>query len=232
MKKTLAVSKGKESVKAELVTVDKKLVDEAAAWIRDKAMETAKKATVEVGEYIIKKFFDNDVEALKSKNPTKSASFRALAEKCGTADFPFSKTWLNNAVGVALMYRALPAEKAAFKELGPSVQALLLPLKIPEKVEKVADLALNDHLSFREVRKAVEKEQSRKAKDDRGRPRKPLIVKTLDRSLRLFAFEGGKRSFTKSDVDELEEAERKLAIQSAEALVEKLKALVGKLKSA
>ena len=33
-----------------------------------------------------------------------------------------------------------------------------------------------------------------------GRPPKKLIVKTLDRSLRVFAFDEGKRSFTKADV--------------------------------
>jgi hypothetical protein len=59
-------------------------------------------------------------------------------------------------------------------------------------------------------------------KDSRGRPPTPVIVKTLNRSLKLFAFEGGKRSFTRADVDGLDDDQKRMAIRSAEALVEKL----------
>ena len=79
-KKTSADSTGVVALKGELV--DKKLVEEAVEWIKQTAVEPAKKAMVEVGEYILKKFFQDDVELAKSKNPFKNASFRALADRC------------------------------------------------------------------------------------------------------------------------------------------------------
>ena len=232
-KKALTTTRTSEAVKAEIVTVDKKLVDEAVEWIRDTALENIKKTFVEVGNYILKKFFNDDIELARSKNPFKNASFRALAERCGTADFPVSKTWLNNAVGVALMTRQLPSTKSAFKLLAPTLQETLLPLKDPERVEKVAEKVIEGEYSLRQARKAVDQERARTTKDDgRGRPPTPGIVKTLNRSLKLFAFEGGKRSFTKADIEELDEDQKKAALKSAEALVEKVSALVEKLRSA
>ncbi len=89
-KKALTTTRTSEAVKAEIVTIDKKLVDEAVKWIRDTALEGIKKTLIEVGDYILKRFFNDDIELARSKNPLKNASFRALAERCGTTDFPVS----------------------------------------------------------------------------------------------------------------------------------------------
>lgn len=210
-KKSLTTTKTTQAVKAEIVSAekaDKKLVDDAVEWIRNTAFESIRKTSVEVGDYILKKFFDD------------------------TADFPVSKTWLNNAVGVAIMTRQLPSEESAFKLLPPSLQETLLPLRDPERVEKIAEKITEEELTLRQARQAVARERAKLTKDDgRGRPPTPVIVKTLNRSLKLFTFEGSKRSFTKADVEELDDDQKKEAIKSAEALVDKMKALVEKLKS-
>jgi hypothetical protein len=57
-------------------------------------------------------------------------------------------------------------------------------------------------------------------------------MKTLGHALKLFAFEGGKRSFTKADVEALDDEQRKDAIESTQDLIEKLEDLLGKLKKA
>jgi len=82
--------------------MDRKLVDEAARWITERVAATLKLGAQEVGEYLPDRFFRNDPTLARSRNPHKNASFRALAEKCGTPELPVSKSWLNNAVGVAL----------------------------------------------------------------------------------------------------------------------------------
>lgn len=231
-KKALTTTRTTEAVKAEIVTADNKLVDEAVAWIRNTAFESIRKTSVEVGDYILKKFFDDDIELARSKNPYKNASFRALADRCGTTDFPVSKTWLNNAVGVAIMTRQLPSTKSAFKALAPALQETLLPLKDPERVEKVAQKVVEGEYTVRQARKAVAQERARTTKDDgRGRRPTPTIMKTLNRSLKLFTFGDGKRAFTKADVEELDDDQKKDAIKSAEALIEKVKTLVEKLKN-
>jgi len=212
--------------------VDKELVDEAATWICAKVAATLKLGAQEVGEYVLDTFFRGDPDLAKSKNPRKDASFRALAEKCGTPELPVSKTWLNSAVGVALMIRQLPETARAFRELPPSYQETLLPLGDPTKVEKVAKQAVAKDLSFRELRQAVAEERAKMPRDDSrgGRPPTPVIVKTLTRSLKLFTLEGGRRSFMKAQVEELDDEQRKDALESAEGLIEKLKDLVSKLK--
>jgi len=228
-KKAPAESKSVEAVKGELVVVDKKLVDEAVVWIRDTALANIKKTFGEVGEYVIQKFFQDDIELAKSKNPSKTASFRALVDRCGTLDFPVSKTWLNNAVGVAMMNRLLPQSTAAFKQLSPSAQETLLPLRDPARVEKVAEKAIEGEFTILQVRKAVRRERTRMPRDPRGRHPTPVITRTLNRSVKAFAFEGGKLSFTKADVEALDKDQRKDAVKSAKALIEKLEGLVSKL---
>ena len=217
--------------KATLVVVDRALVDEAAAWITARVAATLKLGAREVGEYILDRFFRNDPALAKSRSPHKNASFRLLAEKCGTPELPISKTWLNNAVGVALMTRQLPATATAFKELPPSYQETLLPLRDPTKVEKLAKLALSRELSFRELRQSVAEERSKLPKArSKGRPASPIVIKVLRESLRRFVLPGGKRSFSKADVEDLDEQQRKDALQAAETIIDKLKDLVSKLK--
>ncbi len=214
-------------------TVDRKQVEEAATWISAKIAATLKRGAHEVGEYLLDRFFRDDPELAKSRNPHKNASFRALAEKCGTPELPVSKTWLNNAVGLAALVRQLPDTAKAFKELPPSFQESLLPLRDPAKVEKMARHAIAKQLSFRMLRQAVAEERSKLPKGEpRGRHAMPVVLRTLSGSLRLLAFAGGKRLFTKADLDELDEEQRKEALASAEHMIERLEDLVGQLKEA
>lgn len=232
-RKTGSNRKALTVLESEIVTFDKKLVDEAAVWICKKLDETVYRGTVEIGNYVIDTFFKGDIEAITSKNPHKDASFGALTEKCGTQELPMSKSALSRAVGIAIIVRQQPDETSAFKQLAPSMQEALLPLRDPAKVEKVAKQAVAKEMSVREVRDVVADELAKTPKNEsRGRRPAPLITKTLERSLKQFTFKGGKRSFTNADVDALDDDQKKAALGSAEALIEKLKDLVIKLKRA
>ena len=232
MAKMTALDGSREAGPAQM-GVDRGSIDEAAAWISAKVAATIKLGAQEVGEYVLEKFFRNDPELAKSRNPHKNASFRALAAKCGTPQLPISKSWLHNAVGVALMLRQLPETAKTFKELLPSYQDALLPLKDPAIIDKVAKHAVTKELSLRELRQAVADERSKMPKDQsQGRPPAPIVMKTLGHALKLFAFEGGKGSFTKADVEALDDEQRKDAIESTQDLIEKLEDLLGKLKKA
>jgi len=221
------------SEEVENTLVDKRLVDEASAWISSKIAVTLNRGAQEIGEYVLARFFGGDPILAKSQNPHKNASFRALSERCGTAELPVSKTWLNNAVGVAVMIRRLPEPSGAFKALPPSFQASLLPLRDPTKVEKVASVVTTKELSVRELKKVVAEECAKTPKDtSRGRPSTPAIAKAVSRSLRLFSWEGNKRAFSRAEVDELDDDQRKDIIRSVRILMERLRDLAGKLKRA
>ncbi len=209
--------------------VDEKLVEQAANWIKDTLSKTLYKSAVDVGTYIFDKFFDGEVEKVRSKNPLKNASFRKLSEKCGTQDLPVSTTWLYNAVSIVVMDRVLPKTATAFRQLPPSHQEALVRLRDPNKVERFADRAYKKGLSVRDLKAQVREELSREEKDPRGRKPIPLIIKTLSRSVKLFTLESGRRSFRKSDVDELSDADKKVALKTAKDLITSLTGLVEKL---
>lgn len=206
---------------------DEKLVQEAVKHIQGILAETVIKGMVDVGAYLLKHFFNNDPELVRSRNPSKNASFRILVERCGT-ELPVSKSWLNNAVGVAIMSKALPGQ-AAFKQLPQSHQTVLLPLHEPTKIEEVAARAVKKDLSVRDLRDVVRREVAKNKDDNRGRPAKPLIVKTLDRSLKLFTLESGRKSFTKAQVNELSEEDAKHVRDAAGELMASLKKLIEQL---
>jgi hypothetical protein len=86
-------------------------------------------------------------------------------------------------------------------------------------------------LSVRDLREAVGEAVARTRDDEtpRGRPRKPTITKTLDRATKVFTLDGGRRSFTKAMLDELDDDEVVRALKAARALIERLDGLVAKL---
>jgi hypothetical protein len=146
---------------------------------------------------------------------------------------PISKTFLHSALWTGVACKRLPAD-AAFRKLLPSHQTALLPLRREdsfEKVERLAEKVVEKKLTVDKVRELVGREMAKVPKDESkgGRPPKPLIVKMLDRSEKLFAFEEGKRSFTKADVDELSEEQASGALKKAQKLVGSLTGLIEKL---
>ncbi len=58
-------------------------MEQAVKFINEKANETLYKGSEEIGAYILKKFFDDDIEKATSKNPRKPASYRALCSHPG-----------------------------------------------------------------------------------------------------------------------------------------------------
>lgn len=216
--------------KPDIVLIDRKVIDEAAAWIRAKVATTLRRGAEDVGEYVLDMFFGGDPALAKSRNPRKSVSFRVLAEKCGTAELPISKTWLNNAVGIAVTIRRLQGAGACFRALPPSYQETLLPLKDPGRMERLAHQALSEELSFRELRRVVAKERAGTPKaDSRGRPCIPSIIKALGHSMKLLGVNGANRVFSRSEIGLLDEQQRKTARASAEKLRQRLKELIRSL---
>ncbi len=230
------VGRKAESPKTELVVakIDEKLVDEAVGKIKSILDDTVAKGALSVGEYVLKTFFDDDLEQVRSRDAKKAASFRALAERCGTAELPISKSWLHAAVSVVAMRRDLP-QAENFKALPPSHQTALLPLREkPDTAEKLAQRAINKNLSVRDLRVAVSEEVAKARDDDappRGRPRTPTVVRTLDRTAALFDLAGGRRAFTKAEVSELDDEQARAALKTAKTLLTRLEDLIGKLEA-
>jgi hypothetical protein len=206
---------------------DQARVQEALVFIRASLDRTLYQGVSTIGEYLLKTFFDDDPEQVSSRSPYKNASFRALAEWCGTPELPISKSWLHNAVAVAVMRRLL-GDSLSFRRLSPSHQLAFLPLcRDPEKVERLAERVLSKRLSVRDLRRAVA-DETNVGRARRGRVPKSTIQKTLERSLRLLTADG---TPTKADVTGLDKEAAQRALTAAHDLMRRLAELVEQLEA-
>ncbi|MBI2378723.1 MAG: hypothetical protein HYV07_32310 [Deltaproteobacteria bacterium] len=182
-----------------------------------------------IGEYVLEHFFANDVELVRSRDTNKSASIRALVARCDTAELPLSKSSLHNAVSVAAMNHQLSDGGTAFKQLSPSHQVTLLPLRDPKRVERIAERAIRKELSVRALSHVVVEEVSRN-EDRETKPEKSRseVVTKLAAASKALAFDG-RRGFTKALVGELTEDQAAKALVDAQALVARLNELITKL---
>ena len=208
---------------------DQKLVEETVTWIRQALARTLDKGVTEIGEHVLKTFFGDDPERASSHSPNKNASFRMLTERCGTVDLPISKSFLQRAVGVAVMRRQLPEGATAYLQLPPSHQAELLPLQDPKRVEALAEKAVSKKMSVRDLRGRVAKELGSREPDGRGRKPRPLVLTVLVRSEKLFTQESGRMSFTKAHLDQLSTTDARSALKTARRLSESLNKLIEQL---
>jgi hypothetical protein len=204
---------------------DEELVDEATTFIREAIRKTVERGMLEIGEYLFRKFFDADPDVVRQKS-CKTASFRALLDRCDTLELPLGKTALYTAVSVAAMQHQLGAGGTAFKQLPHSHQVALLPVRDPKKVEKLATRALSKKLPVRALREEVAEERAAATEGEkRGRKPDPTLVKALKRATAAFTVEGRLRQVTKAQVEELSEEQlgevKKMAAQ-LQALVEAL----------
>lgn len=223
-----------EEVKAEAgedkieVVVADELVEKAVKRINEIVKESVFAGAVQVGEYVLEKFYDNDVERVRSHNPKKDASFRKLAERC-EKDLLVSKTFLGGAVGVAVMCKLLPPGEQSYKRLPHSHQTALLPLREPKLVEEMAERAVKQEMPVRKLRELVQKKVESNKDEGRGRKPTPFVLKALDRSLKNFTRESGSTNFTQKQIHELNEDQAKRARKAAEDLMESLERLLKEL---
>jgi transposase len=182
---------------------------------------TVDRGFVEVGDYVLRTFFQDDPALVGSRNSKKALSFRALAERCGR-EITISRTWLNNAVRAAIIRRGLP-KRSAFSRLASSHQAVLLPLREPAAVEELAERVEREKLSVEVTRANVREALGRPGKRKRL---KSSIVRTL-RQMQIWLDVGtkGRPTFLKSEFASLSKSERTWTRAMANALANRLRTI-------
>jgi hypothetical protein len=123
------------SVEPELspqVGPDQKLVEDAVTFINEKANEALYKYSIEIGNYLLEKFFDGDVAAACSRNPRKFTSYRAL---CKHPDLGPSAGALSIMLRVAAQEKLfelknLPVEKLSYSHKAELVKVFDDKVKI------------------------------------------------------------------------------------------------------
>lgn len=236
-KNKTALAKVAEPQTAELVTLpvsakkaDSALVERAVAQIKDIVSKTLARGMDEVGQYLLREFYEDDPALYHSSSPNKHASLTLLLERCETMDLPVSRTFLSNSLRIAAVTKALP-RAAAFRQLPPSHRVELVRVRVPEKLERLATKAVEGRLTVQKLRKLVQREQEKnKDASGRGRKRSPDVLKAVERCLRaLRNEETGKLLFSKGDVTSLNEEQRgraDLALKSLEKRVAELRRIL------
>jgi hypothetical protein len=209
--------------------IDRDLVERSVAQIRVIIAKTVSRGQDEVGRYLLKEFFDDDPAVYLTSGPTKHASLAKLMDRCESIELPVSKTFLVNALRLAVAAKELP-RAATFNQLPPSHRVELLRVKAPDTLEKLAARAVAGKLSVQKLRTLVQKTELRRP-DAPGRGRRPIptVLKAIDACLRqLRAEDTGKLLFHRADVSELNEEQRARA-QAAFKILEKRVAELGRI---
>lgn len=159
--------------------------DEAARDIREILGRTLAKGMEEVGAYLLRTFYDDDIALYRARSSLKAAPLRALVERCGTMELPVSATFLSTSIRMAAIARQLPPS-ASFRKLPVSHRVELL--RLPEReIEAVAARAIARELPVRELREHVSTilTSTRARQAPPRRPASRALVKLLKALQRL-----------------------------------------------
>jgi hypothetical protein len=211
--------------------VDKDLVERAVNELRELVAKTVARGQDEIGQYLLREFFENDPEVYLAAGPAKHASLRRLMDRCESMELPVSRTFILNALRLAAMAKQLP-RASSFAQLPPSHRVELLRVKTPEQREKLASRAMESRLSVQKLRVLV---AAAAARDDehpgQGRRPTPGMLKAIEGCLRLLRNEEtGKLLFRKGDAKQMTEeqnARADAALQVLEKRVADLRRILG-----
>ena len=133
-------------------TIDRGFIEQSVRYINDKANETIYKGSLEIGNYILKHFFNNDIKLASSKNPRKPNSYKAL---CRHKDLSVPYSTLTVMVRVAAQERFLKLHNIDTERLGYTHKANLIRLRNGEKKLKLARRCIDEGLSTRKLTELV-----------------------------------------------------------------------------
>jgi len=75
------------------VIMDDATIDEAVQFINERVVKIVYKGSLEIGQYVLERFFDNNIQLAGSKIANKPVSFRKL---CARPDLKVSRSTLMN----------------------------------------------------------------------------------------------------------------------------------------
>lgn len=136
-----------------LTILDCHKIEDAVRWINQHLEQTAIRGMIEIGDFVLREFFDDDITEAESPQPNKLKSYRALTDH---ADLAISRTKLNNCVGLAILKRECLLPEMETMKLSHIVA--LLPLrKKPQLLSQMVERISHEQLTYREISDAVRK---------------------------------------------------------------------------
>jgi hypothetical protein len=129
-------------------------VDEAVQFINDTAAKIAFQGCIEIGDYLLENFFNNDSKLASSKDPTKKTSFKKL---CVHKDLKIHPSRLSLMVQTAVQERYLEENNVATDKLYYTHRTLLV--KIEDSSDKISliEECIENEWSTRRLDKEIKK---------------------------------------------------------------------------
>ena len=140
-------AEGNKTISEEVMIVN---IDEAVQEINDLVGNKLYETAIEVGNYVLKIFFNDDIKEVRSKNPNKLLSFKKL---CDRSDLKVHPKHLNQMVQVAAQEKILIAAKA--NDLSYSLKVELLKIHDDKLKIKTAKKWTAKPLTIAEAKKYV-----------------------------------------------------------------------------
>lgn len=201
-------------------TIDEReKIERAVQWINDHIERVCLKGTLDIGNYVLKEFFNDDPEEASSTNPRKEHSFLKLQKH---PQLRMSRTKLQNAVGIAILKRN--AGELDIEDFHVSYLVALLPLKNdPHRLRQMIHQIRQEDLTYRKIDNAVRKALSRSAPE--------ITLGDIQKSMNRFFSKFDRFIATSNDFDRDEETVLAMHdhIEKTITELEKLKQKLAKL---
>ncbi len=194
-----------EDVSGPDYTVDPVLAARVVERVREAYERTAKRGTDEIGNILLDELFGGSWELERTKYTT-HATLEAVMQHCGAAGFSLSRTYLANALQLAIFRHKLN-EDSAFHDLGQSHRIEVVRLDSPKGM---APEKLKTFDSMKEIEKLSKEAKAgaftvltirQKVRVLRGILKKhPTLAKSVSAAMKLFADDKGGLIHTDDDV--------------------------------
>ena len=170
----------KKTTEKPVEVVDQDLIDKSIIFINEKANETLYKGSIEIGEYLLKNFYNDSIEQASSRNPNKQKSYRML---CQSSELVVPAGTLSIMVRVAAQERWFEKDGIETKGLSYTHKAELIKLKDDNPVKKdLIRKCIEESLSSRALSELVKKERKGLVKGGKPTPLKYFAY--IDRVLK------------------------------------------------
>ena len=148
------------------VVADDDLIDQAVQHINEIANKSVYSGFMEIGQYVLEKFFDNDIKKATSRNPRKPASYQKL---CQRQDLVIDVPRLSIAVRVAAQEKYFEEKKIDTAQLTYTHKAELVKLANDKEKIKLAKDCIKNNWFTRQLEDEVKKKLPDKEKTVTGR---------------------------------------------------------------
>lgn len=132
----------------ELMEQERRKLEKAVEFINAKVDE-AVHTLLDIGNYLLHEFFENDLSKVRNRAPRKSISLRKLAE-CERLNISYRS--LCNAVNLAIQERRFFRHNPTFRHLTESHKLLLLNLGNDSEIVSYAKQTVERKLSVRDLK--------------------------------------------------------------------------------